>query len=52
MVPAYRNLPVELAVEGKAETGKAAPIKQCVMKRRVPRALGGTSNPEFARIGS
>ena len=52
MLPAYRNLSVELPVEGKTETGMAAPIKQCVIKRRLPRTLGGTPNPDFGRIGS
>lgn len=33
MLPAYRNLSVELPVEGKTEAGKAVPIKQCVIKR-------------------
>ena len=47
MLPTYRNL----SVESKTETGMAAPKKQCVKKRRVPRTLGGTPNPDFGRIG-
>lgn len=52
MLPAYRNLSVELPVEGKTEAGKAVPIKQCVIKRRLSRTLGGTPNPDFGRTGS
>lgn len=48
MLPTYRNL----SVESKTETGMAAPKKQCVKKRRVPRTVGGTPNPDFGRIGS
>lgn len=41
MIPDYRDFTVDLTAEGKIETGKAALIKQCVMKKKVPRALAG-----------